>query len=137
MNMNTRTIRIIALFVTLAAAAVSVTGAKEQSVPKSKGVAVKSAPFEVTGVFSGSLTGEIVIDGQSVFITDKTTFYQVGVGPAESGRGLSNTAVYVGGVMKGKKAIATLVVIGEEEVSADFSQSTIANSDRDPAGEAR
>jgi len=137
MNMNTRSIRIMALFVALAAVTVSVTGAKEQNVPKSKGVSVKATPFAVTGTFSGSLSGEIVIDGQSVYITDKTTFHQVGVGPVEAGRGVSHAAVYIGGVMKGKKAIATMVVIGEEEVSNDFSQSTIANSDRESSGEAR
>jgi hypothetical protein len=132
MNMNTRSIRIIALVVALAAVAVSVTGAKEQNVPKSKGVSVKATPFAVTGTFSGSLSGEIVVNGQSVFITDKTTFQKVGVGPIDAGRGVSNTAIFVGGVMKGKKAIATMIVIGEEEVSADFSQTTIPNSERNP-----
>jgi hypothetical protein len=136
MNMNTRSIRIIVLLVALAATAVSVTGAKEQNVPKSKGVASKVTPFAVTGTFSGSLSGEIVVNGQSVILTNKTSFQEVGVGPVDAGRGVSKRAIFVGGVVKGKKHIATFVVIGEEEASADFSQSTIANSDRDPKEDA-
>jgi len=135
--MNKHTIRIIALFVALAATAVSVTGAKEQNMSKGKGRPVTGTPFRVTGMFSGSLTGEIVIDGQSVFINDKTTFHRVGVGPVDMGGAVTNAPVFVGGVMKGKKAIATMIVIGEEEESADFSQSTIAGSDRDPGNETR
>lgn len=130
--MNKQTIRIILLSAALAVVAVGVTGAKEQRVPKSKGVPAKGVPFSVTGVYSGSLSGEIVVNGQSVFINDKTSIQKVGKGPVEPGESVSNSAVYVSGVMKGKKAIATMVVVGEKESTQDFSQTTIEGAEVDP-----
>lgn len=131
--MNTRTIRIVLLSAALAVSAVGITGAREQAVPTGKGVPVKAVPFAITTVFTGSLSGEILVDGQSVFITNKTTFHKVGVGPIDSGESVNNTAVFISGVVKGKKAIATMVLIGEPEVSADFSQTTIEGSERSPS----
>lgn len=131
--MNKRTARIMLLSAALAATAVSITGATEQAMPKGKGVPAKMVPFSLTGVYSGPLSGEITVDGQSVFINDKTSLHKVGVGPVEAGQSISNTAVYIGGVMKGKKAIATMIVIGERETSDDFSQATVPGADR-PAG---
>jgi len=130
--MNTRTIRIVLLAAALAASAVSITGAGEQKVPTGKGVA-KNVPFSVSGVYTGSLSGEIMVNGQSVCINDKTWFQKVGEGPVTPGTSVSKTAVAIGGVMKGKKAIATLVIIGEQESSADFTQSTIDGAERDPS----
>ena len=127
--MNKQTIRIILLSAALAAVTVSVTGAKEQ---KSKGVRAKSAPFAVTGVYSGALSGEIVVNGQSLFLNDKTSIQKVGQGPVEPGMSVSKTAVYVVGVMKGKKAIATSVLVGEPETSNDFTQATIEGAESDP-----
>jgi hypothetical protein len=131
--MNKQTIRIILLSAALAALTVGVTGAK----PKSKGIPAKSVPFAVTGVYSGSLSGEIVMNGQSVFINDKTSIQKVGVGPVEPGESVSNSAVYVSGVMKGKKAIATMVIVGERETSQDFSQTTIEGAEVDPKASKR
>ena len=102
--------------------------------PKSKGVPAKAVPFTMTAVFSGSLSGEISVDGQSVFINNKTSFHKVGVGPVEQGESVNNTAIFIGGVMKGKKAIATMVLIGEPSVSADFSETTIEGAERSPSG---
>ena len=99
---------------------------------RGKGMPAKGAQFGLTAVFSGSLSGEIVVDGQSIFITDKTTFHRVGEGPVESGESVHNAAIFIGGVMKGKKAIATMILIGEPEVSADFSTTTIEGSERKP-----
>jgi hypothetical protein len=124
--MNKRIGNIILLSAVLAAAAVSVTGAAEKH--KSKGMPVKSAPFSVAGVYSGSLDGEILVSGQSVFITDKTSFQKVGKGPVEKGESLSKTAVMISGVMKGKTAIATMVLISERETSNDYSQTTIEST---------
>jgi hypothetical protein len=132
MNMNKRTVRIMLLSAALAATAVSITGAAEQK-NKGKGVPAKSVPFSVTGVYSGSLSGEITVNGQSIFINDKTSFHRVGQGPVAAGESVSKTAVSIGGVMKGKKAIATMVVIGEPETSNDYSQTTIEGAERDPA----
>jgi len=79
------------------------------------------------------LSGEITVNGQSIFINDKTSFHRVGQGPVAAGESVSKTAVSIGGVMKGKKAIATMVVIGEPETSNDYSQTTIEGAERDPA----
>jgi hypothetical protein len=128
--MNKRIGNIILLSAVLAAGAVSVTGAAEKH--KSKGMPAKSAPFSVAGVYSGSLDGEILVSGQSVYITDKTSFHRVGKGPVEAGESVTKTAVYVSGVMKGKKAIATMVLIGERETSNDYSQTTIESAESDP-----
>jgi hypothetical protein len=128
--MNKRIGNIILLSAVLAAAAVSVTGAAEKH--KSKGMQGKSAPFSVAGVYSGSFDGEILVSGRSVYITDKTSFHRVGKGPVEAGESVTKTAVYVSGVMKGKKAIATMVLIGERETSNDYSQTTIESAESDP-----
>lgn len=130
--MNKHMFRIALISAALAVCAVSVTGAKEQAMNKGKGVA-KSVPFSVTGQFSGSLSGEIVVNGQSIFINDKTSIHKVGHGPIDQGSGVSNCAVLVGGVMKGKKAIATMILVGEPESREDFSQTTIPGAERDPA----
>lgn len=130
--MNKRTVLIMLLSAALAAATVGTTGATEQKVPKGKGV-TKSVPFSVTGVYTGSLSGEIVVDGQSIFINDKTSLHKVGVGPVEGGETVNNAAIFVGGVMKGKKAIATMIVIGERTSTDDYSETTIAGAERDPA----
>ena len=129
--MNKRIARIILLSAALAAIAVGVTGATEQK-HKGKGVAAKNVPFSVAGVYSGSLDGEIMVNGQSVFINDRTTFHRVGKGPVEAGESVTKTAVYIGGVMKGKKAIATMVLIGERETSNDYTQTTIEGAESDP-----
>ncbi|MCI0452286.1 MAG: hypothetical protein L0Z51_07830 [Candidatus Latescibacteria bacterium] len=131
--MNKQSIRIILLSALMAALTVGVTGAKEQKMPKGKGVPGKPVPFSVTGVYSGSLSGEIVVNGQSVFVNEKTSIQVVGKGPGEFGESVSNAGVIVSGVMKGKKAIATMVVVGERESSKDFSQTTIEGAEVDPA----
>ncbi len=131
--MNTRSIRIVLAAAALAVAVAGASVARDQAVPKGKGVSLKAVPFSATTVFSGTLTGEIVVDGQSVFINDQTTFHKVGVGPVESGQSVRNTPILIGGVMKGKKAIATMILIGEPETGADFSQDTVAE-DSGPRG---
>ncbi len=130
--MNTRTIRIVLLSAALAVGVVGITGARENGMSTGKGVSIRAVPFAMTTVFTGSLTGEIVVNGQSVFINDKTSFQKVGVGPVDSGENVTNTAIFIGGVMKGKKAIATMVLIGEPEVSADFSQTTLEGCEASP-----
>lgn len=130
--MNKRSIRIVALIVALAATAAGVTGAKEQNAPKGKGMPAKAVPFSVMGVYSGSLSGEILVNGQSFFITEKTSLQQVDKGPVAVGTSVSKAAVSVSGYMRGKKAIATMVVIGEKESTEDFSQATIEGVERDP-----
>lgn len=127
--MNTRTIRIVLLFAALAVGVVGITAAREDSMSIGKGVPIRAVPFTMTTVFSGPLTGEILVNGQSVFINAKTTFHKVGVGPIEAGETVNNTAIFIGGVMKGKKAIATMVLIGEPEMSADFSETTIPTAE--------
>jgi hypothetical protein len=73
------------------------------------------------------------VNGQSVFINDKTSIHRVGKGPVPKGESVSKSPLYIGGVMKGKKAIATMVIVGEPETSNDFSQTTIEGAERNPA----
>jgi len=70
-------IRIIAMSAVLAVAAVGIAVAGEQGKVKSKGNPTKSVPFTVSGVFSGSISDEIVVDGQSIFITSKTSVHRI------------------------------------------------------------
>lgn len=135
--MNKHTIRTVAVIVALAATAAGVTAAKEQSAPKGKGMPAKAVPFAVMGVYSGTLSGEIVVNGQSIFINDKTSLHHVNKGPVDSGESVSKAAVSVSGYMKGKKAVATMVLIGEKESSDDFSQTTIEGAEGDPATDKR
>ena len=126
-------IRIIAMSAVLAVAAVGIAVAGEQGMAKSKkGMPTKSVPFTVSGLFSGSISDEIVVDGRSIIITNKTSVHRVDKGPVEVGESVSNSAVMVSGVMKGKKAIATMVLIGDRTSSEDFSMTTIAGAERDP-----
>jgi hypothetical protein len=125
-------IRIIAVSAVLAVAAVGIAVAGEQGKVKSKGNPTKSVPFTVSGVFSGSISDEIVVDGQSVIITNKTSVHRVDKGPVEVGESVSSSAIMVSGVMKGKKAIATMVLIGDRTSTEDFSLTTIAGAERDP-----
>jgi len=125
-------IRIIAMSAVLAVAAVGIAVAGEQGMVKSKGTPTKSVPFTVSGLFSGSISDEIVVDGQSIIITNKTSVHRIDKGPVEVGESVSNSAVMVSGVMKGKKAIATMVLIGDRTSSEDFSMTTIAGAERDP-----
>lgn len=127
-------IRIIAMSAVLAVAAIGIAVAGEQGMAKSKGkgTPTKSVPFTVSGLFSGSISDEIVVDGQSIIITNKTSVHRIDKGPVEVGESVSNSAVMVSGVMKGKKAIATMVLIGDRTSSEDFSMTTIAGAERDP-----
>lgn len=127
--MNKR-IRIGILCVALAAAAVGISAAgEEQGLSRGKGMPTKAVTFTTIGMFSGTLSDEIVVNGQSIYITNKTSIHRVGEGPVDVGEGVSKSSVMVSGVMKGKKAMATLILVSEPESSADFSQDTVAGND--------
>ena len=127
--MNKR-IRIGILCVALAAAAVGISAAsEEQGLSKGKPKPTKAVTFTTIGMFSGTMSDEIVLNGQSIYITNKTSIHRVGEGPVDVGEGVSKSSVIVSGVMKGKKAMATLILISEPESSADFSETTVAGAD--------
>ncbi len=128
--MNKRTVCTILLTAALSAGAMTLSNATEKNMRVAP--TGKTVPFSVMGIYSGMLSGEIVVDGQSVFITDKTTFHKVESGPVEGGLSVTKAPIVVTGVMKGKKAMATMIVIGERESSADYSQTTVEGASRDP-----
>jgi hypothetical protein len=129
--MNKRTLRIIALSMTLAVTAVSVTDAGQKGVERGHGVK-NTADFQASGLYTGSLSGQIVVGGESVFIGKKTAIYQVGKGQIAQGTSVTKSPLYVAGVMKGTKLVATMVLVGEPETTNDFSLTTLPDAEKDP-----
>jgi hypothetical protein len=115
----------------IAAGAVADDSNTDQSVAP-KGLSKKHATFAVTGVFTGLLSEEVIINGQSIFISPKATFHRVGQGVVDSGASVRNTAVFLGGIVRGDQLVATMVLIGEPTSTADFSAETLPNAERVP-----
>jgi hypothetical protein len=67
--------------------------------------------FAVSGVFTGSLEGQIVIGKKKVSLTDKTVIYFVGEGARDDNPFVSGASVYIGGVIKDGSRQAAFVVV--------------------------
>lgn len=76
-----------------------------------KSNAAQENTFSVSGVFTGSLEGQIVVGKRKVSLTDKTSIYVIGEGTHDDNPFVSGASVYVGGVMKNGARQAAFVVV--------------------------
>jgi hypothetical protein len=74
--------------------------------------AERKSTVTVNGVFSGSLEGEIWVDGTRVVITRKTALHSVEDGRVKRGYHVIRRPVYISGVMERNGIIrATMVIV--------------------------
>lgn len=51
--------------------------------------------FNVSGRFTGTLAGDIMLNGMTLHLTDKTTVYELGAGPVALGQSVTNRFIFV------------------------------------------
>jgi hypothetical protein len=51
--------------------------------------------FNASGRFSGTLAGDIMLNGVTFHLTDKTVVYELGVGPVELGQTVTDRFIFV------------------------------------------
>lgn len=103
-----RSFVILALAAVMTAAAVPDAGAQSRTYqPRKKPVpAASSLPrFALSGDFSGTLTGEIYIEGKAFRIAPDASIYEVGKGLVPLGTSYSNRRIFVSGVQTAGPAI--------------------------------
>jgi hypothetical protein len=96
-----RSFVILAVAAVMTAAVVPDAGAQSRTYqPRKKPVpAASSLPrFALSGDFSGSLTGEIYIEGKAFRIAPDASIYEVGKGLVPLGTSYSNRRIFVSGV---------------------------------------
>lgn len=98
----------------LAAGTVGIAYAGRESGRSLPGVLGKGNAVSVSGVFSGSLEGQVRIGGKKVFIGRDTTFRSTEKGKVSKGYNVVRKPVYVAGVV-GRDGVlrATMVVVNE------------------------
>ena len=67
--------------------------------------------FSVTAQYLGSLDGRIRVGGREVYVPRTTTIYVVGQGMQQDGYFVNDAVVYVSGVNKKGKSVATMIVV--------------------------
>jgi hypothetical protein len=100
--------------------------------PAGKGRAAQAARFSVAGVYSGPLSGSVLLGTQTVEIGKTARIYRIGSGRLDEGAVVTSVGVYASGVVRKGKMIATSVIVSEPESSADFSETTLASPEADP-----
>jgi len=129
--MKTRKVS-IAIFAALVGGLVFGLSHAEKGIPAGKGRAAKAARFTAAGVYSGPLSGSVLIGTETVEIGKGTRISQVGAGPLEVGAVVRSSGVYVSGVVRKGKMVARTVLVSEPESSQDFSETTLANAEGGP-----
>ena len=51
--------------------------------------------FNASGRFSGTLAGDIMLNGVTFHLTDKTTVYELGVGPVQLGQTVTDRYIFL------------------------------------------
>ncbi len=97
-----------------------------------KGRAAKATKFTASGVYSGSLSGSVLIGTETVEIGKGAKIYRIGTGQLEEGAVVTAAGVYVAGVVRKGKRVASTVIVSEPESSQDFSETTLPNAEADP-----
>lgn len=108
---------------------VSDTNAGENRNRKAVGMSYyNNSTFSVTGHYVGSLDGRIRVGGREVYVPRATTVYVVGHGIQEDGYFVNNELVFVSGVKKQGKWVATMVVVRpSSDTSAGYRRTGGAN----------
>lgn len=69
----------------------------------------------VSGTVHGSLQGVVRVGGREVVITKQTRIYKTGRGSIDQGTMVTNTPVYVMGVVRNGKTYARLVIVSDRK----------------------
>jgi hypothetical protein len=124
------------LWVALVAVVGLVAGAADAGRPASKksrkGLPSRAETFAVSGEYTGALSGEILVAGQSVFIPKGVTIYHVTDGAQEYGETFASASVYVSGTVQKGRMVARIVVVGDRASRNDYSQTTLSNVEAPP-----
>jgi hypothetical protein len=67
--------------------------------------------FNVSGRFSGALLGDVMLDGVTYHLTDKTVVYELGRGPVRLGETVTNRFIFMSGSRNGGYESVYSVVI--------------------------
>lgn len=74
--------------------------------------------FSITAQYLGSLDGRIRVGGREVYVPRTTTIYVVGQGMQEDGYFVNDAMVYVSGINKRGKSVATMIVVRPSDGSS-------------------
>jgi len=108
------------------------SGHSEEKGTQRRGARAKTQIFSVSGSFSGLLSGDVIINGQSAFISDHAVIYDVNDGILEAGSVVSSSNVCLSGVVKNGDRIVTIVIVSRDEAS-DYSNMTMPNMIASPS----
>jgi len=67
--------------------------------------------FSVSGQFSGTLSGDVMLDGVTYRLTDRTTVYELGRGPVKLGETVTNRFIFMSGSRNGGSETVYSVII--------------------------
>ena len=84
--------------------------------------------FTVTGLFSGVMSGTVLIGDDSVEITPLTKIWSIGGGEMNLGDEVRGSSVIAAGYRRGDKMMATFVVVSKPNSGLDFSETTLPNA---------
>ncbi len=90
----------------------------------------KDKTIVAKGVYSGSLSGYINLNGKSFVIDDKTSIYQAGAKRGRQARGLyiSNTYLIVSGTKRGDQLVARTIIAGAKPTGAQLGENDLIKS---------
>ncbi len=123
----------IAVLAALAAGLVFGPSHASKGIPSERGRSVRATKFSVSGVYSGALSGSVLLGTESVEIADGVRPYQVGTGFLDEGAVVTSAGVYASGVVRRGKMFATSVIVSETESSQDYSETTLPDVEADPS----
>jgi hypothetical protein len=67
--------------------------------------------FNVSGRFSGSLAGDIMVNGMTYHLTDKTALYELGRGPIDLGETVTDRLIFMSGSRRdGNDTIYSVII---------------------------
>jgi hypothetical protein len=85
--------------------------------------------FSVTAQYLGSLDGRIRVGGREVYVPRTTTIYVVGQGIKDDGYFVNDEVVYVSGIQKQGKSVATMIVVRPSDGSTTaYNKTTRGNA---------
>jgi hypothetical protein len=120
-----------ALIATVAVLALAQTPAgagNEQSRARTKNV----PGFHVAGVYSGALSGKILVGGEMVVVPKKVTIVDTNGRTLKPGTSVSGRGLYISGRVQDGDMVAGFIVVSDPNSAKDFSQETLPNTEADP-----
>lgn len=84
---------------------------KSKALMMSGSGAMGAGSFSVTAQYLGALEGKIRVGGRKIEVPSNTPVYVVGKGLQENGYFANDAVVYVTGVRRGDRSVATMIVV--------------------------